>query len=107
MASGLLGDQAASAIAEVRRHAEAAGRNPDELEFQAQLAPPPRAGDAGTRDFWARTAEVAATAAAAQQAGFGWAAVNVTGVFVAGARTPDALTQSLAELHDAIRAETG
>lgn len=107
MASGMLGDQAATAIGDVRRYAEEAGRDPGALEFQAQLAPPPRAGDAGTRDFWARTAEVAATAAAAREAGFEWAAVNVTGVFVAGARTPDALTQALAELHDAIRAEVG
>lgn len=107
MASGLLGDQAASAIGDVRRYAEEAGRDPGALEFQAQLAPPPRAGDASTRDFWTRTAEVAATAAAAREAGFEWAAVNVTGVFVAGARTPDALTQALAELHDAIRAEVG
>lgn len=107
MASGLLGDSAAAAIGAVRQAAEAAGRDPDALEFQCQLAPPPRAGDPGTRDFWARTEEVAATAAAAQEAGFGWAAVNVTGVFVAGARTPDALQQSLADLHDAIRAETG
>ncbi len=107
MASGLLGDRAQEAIAAVRGYAEQAGRDPDALEFQAQLAPPPRPADPGARGFWAQTAEVAATAAAAQAAGFGWAAVNVTGVFVAGARTPDALTQALAELHDAIRAETG
>ena len=107
MASGVLSEQGVAAIGEVRRYAEEAGRDPDALEFQAQLAPPPRAGDTSMRDFWARTAEVAATAAAAQEAGFSWAAVNVTGVFVAGARTPDALTQALAELHDAIRAEVG
>ena len=107
MASGMLGDEAAEAMAAVKRHAEAAGRDPAGLGFQAQLAPPPRAGDPGTRDFWARPADVAATAAAAAEAGFGWAAVNVTGVFVAGARTPDALIDALAGLHDAIRAETG
>ena len=107
MASGILGEQAQSAIGDVRRYAEQAGRDPAELEFQCQLASPPRAGDPGTRDFWARTADVASTAAAAQETGFGWASVNVTGVFVAGARTPDALVQALGELHDAIRAETG
>ena len=107
MATGMLGSIAQDAIAEVRRYAEEAGRDPASIEFQAGLAMPPRAGDASTRDFWAQTAEVAATAAAAQEDGFGWAAVNATGVFVAGARTPDAMKQSLAELHDAIRAETG
>ena len=107
MASGMLGDEAAAAMATVKHHAEEAGRDPAALGFQAQLAPPPRAGDPGTRDFWARPADVAATAAAAAEAGFGWAAVNVTGVFVAGARTPDDLIDALKELHDAIRAETG
>lgn len=106
MASGMLGSQGANAIAEVKREAEQAGRDPDALGFQCQLATPPRAGDPSTREYWARTAEVAATAAAAQEAGFGWAAVNVTGVFVAGARSIDAMIEQLGLLHDAIRSET-
>ncbi len=107
MASGMLGAQGADAIAEVRREAEQAGRDPDALGFQCQLATPPRAGDPSTREYWARIPDVAATAAAAQEAGFGWAAVNVTGVFVAGARSIDAMIEQLGLLHDAIRAETG
>lgn len=107
MASGMLGSQGADAIAEVKQVAEKAGRDPDALGFQCQLATPPRAGDPSTREYWARTADVAATAAAAQEAGFGWAAVNVTGVFVAGARSIDAMIEQLGVLHDAIRAETG
>ena len=107
MASGLLGEAAAGAIGVVKEAAERAGRDPNALGFQCQLATPPRAGDPSTREFWARTADVAATAAAAQEAGFGWAAVNVTGVFVAGARSIDAMIEQLGVLHDAIRAETG
>ena len=107
MASGLLGDAATEAIGVVKREAEQAGRDPDALGFQCQLATPPRAGDPSTREYWARTADVAATAAAAQEAGFGWAAVNVTGVFVAGARSIDAMIEQLGLLHDAIRSETG
>ena len=107
MGSGVLGDAAVSAIATIKQEAEAAGRDPSELEFQCQLATPPRAGDPSTREYWARSADVAATAAAAQEAGFGWAAVNVTGVFVAGARSIDALIEKLGALHDGIRAETG
>ena len=107
MASGMLGSQGAEAIAEVKREAEEAGRDPDALGFQCQLATPPRAGDPSTREYWARIPDVAATAAAAQEAGFGWAAVNVTGVFVAGARSIDAMIEQLGLLHDAIRAETG
>lgn len=107
MGSGILGAAAVSAIDTVKAEAERAGRDPDALGFQCQLATPPRAGDPSTRDYWARSADVAATAAAAQEAGFGWAAVNVTGVFVAGARSIDALIEQLGSLHDAIRAETG
>ncbi|MCY3569511.1 MAG: LLM class F420-dependent oxidoreductase [Chloroflexi bacterium] len=107
MASGMLGSQGADAIAEVKREAELADRDPEALGFQCQLATPPRAGDPSTREYWARTSEVAATAAAAQEAGFGWAAVNVTGVFVAGARSIDAMIEQLGVLHDAIRSETG
>ena len=107
MASGLLGEAAETAIATVKAEAEQAGRDPEALGFQCQLATPPRAGDPSTREYWARTADVAATAAAAQEAGFGWAAVNVTGVFVAGARSIDAMIEQLGILHDAIRAETG
>ena len=107
MASGMLGAQGADAIAEVRREAEQVGRDPGALGFQCQLATPPRAGDPSTREYWARIPDVAATAAAAQEAGFGWAAVNVTGVFVAGARSIDAMIEQLGLLHDAIRAETG
>lgn len=106
MASGLLGDAAAEAIGVVKQSADEAGRDPDSLGFQCQLAPPPRAGDPSTREYWAQTADVAATAAAAQEAGFDWAAVNVTGVFVAGARSIDAMIEQLGELHDEIRAET-
>ena len=54
MASGLLGEEAVEAIAVIKEAAERAGRDPDGLEFQCQLAMPPRAGDASTRDFWAR-----------------------------------------------------
>ena len=107
MASGLLGEAATGAIGVVKEAAERAGRDPNALGFQCQLATPPRTGDPSTREFWARTADVAATAAAAQEAGFGWAAVNVTGVFVAGARSIDAMIEQLGVLHDAIRAETG
>ena len=107
MASGVLGEDAVESIRVIKEEAEQAGRDPEALGFQCQLAMPPRAGDASTREYWARPADVAATAAAAQAAGFGWAAVNVTGIFVAGARSIDAMIEQLGVIHDAIRAETG
>lgn len=39
--------------------------------------------------------------------GFGWVALNATAIFQAGARTVDAIIDSLATLHDKIRAEIG
>jgi hypothetical protein len=40
-------------------------------------------------------------------AGFGWVTVNVTGGFLAGARSTAAMAEALAPIHDAIRAEVG
>ena len=45
------GDQARATIAEIRRHAEAAGRDPLAIELQAMLAPPPN--DRGGKTFYA------------------------------------------------------
>jgi hypothetical protein len=39
--------------------------------------------------------------------GFGWAAVNATAIFQAGARSVDAMIDALAGLHDRLRAEVG
>ncbi len=39
--------------------------------------------------------------------GFDWATVNVTGIFVAGARSVAAMIDALGPIHDAIRAEVG
>ena len=94
-------------IATVRRHAEAAGRDPNVLGFQAQISPPPRPDDPSSRTFYADAAEVAAVAVAMREAGFGWATLNVTGVFLAGARSSDAMAEALQVLHDRLRAEVG
>ena len=107
MGSGVLGDEARDLMATVRGHAERAGRDPAAIGFQAQLAPPPRSDDAGGRGFWTNHAEVAGVAAAAAEAGFGWLTVNATGVFVAGARSSDAMIEALSGLHDMLRSEVG
>jgi len=41
-----------------------------------------------------------------QAMGFGWAAVNATAIFQAGARSVDAMIDALAALHGKIRAAT-
>jgi len=109
MASAVLSDleKARGDIATVRRHAEEAGRDPSGLGFQAQLSGPPRQGDVGIREFYAEPTRVAETALSLAEVGFGWATVNVTGVFLAGARSTAAMAEALAPIHDAVRAEVG
>lgn len=109
LASAAMGDTATMAerIQTVRRLAAEAGRDPDALGFQAQLSPPPRNDDPGGRTFYANPHDVSAVAVAAKSAGFGWATINVTGVFLAGARSVDAMIDALQALHDRLRAEVG
>ncbi len=45
--------------------------------------------------------------ASAKEAGFGWAAINSIAVYVAGARSADALAEDLEKIHDRVRAEVG
>lgn len=98
-------DRARRDIETVKRHAEEAGRDPESLGFQSQIAPPPRSGDDGARQFWARPQRVASVVGQLRDAGFGWAAVNATAIFQAGARELEAMIDALAGVHDAIRRE--
>ena len=100
-------DKAAATIARIREIATEAGRDPDALGFQCQLAPPPQPGSDAVKDLYSNPQEVAESAARLQEAGFGWAAVNGTGLFVAGKRSAAAMIDGFAELHDAIRKEVG
>lgn len=89
----------------IRRHAEAAGRDPDAIGLQAMLAPPPR--DAEGKTFYRDHDRVVARAEDMARLGFGWIAVNATAVFQAGARSVDALVDELGRLHAALRAAVG
>lgn len=97
----------ADGIATVKRYAEQAGRDPSALGFQAMLSAPPRQGQQGDRDFYADLDAVAAGAGALAHAGFGWLAINATGVFLAGARSVDRLAEALSRIHDRLRQEVG
>ena len=100
-------EEGGTKIAEVRRHAEEAGRDPSRLGFQAQISRPPREGDADDRTFYADAARVVSAAARLRDLGFGWGALNLTGMFLAGARTVDALIDSAGALHERLRRELG
>ena len=98
---------AANAIDAIRRHAEHAGRDPDAIALQSMIAPPPGAGDSAGKRFYADHDGVARRVVSLKEMGFGWAAVNATAIFQAGARSVDAMIDELALLHTRLRAELG
>jgi len=96
---------ARTAFDAIRRHAEAAGRDPSTIGLQSMVAPPPR--DAQGKRFYAKHDRVVARVEEIRAMGFGWAAVNATAIFQAGARSVDAMIDALAALHGKIRAAIG
>ena len=100
-------DDARNNIHRVRSHAEQAGRNPDKLGFQAQLSGAPRQSDSTVKEFYANSSSSVTAAGVAAEAGFDWITVNVTGLFLAGARSVDAMIEGLAVIYDDIRNEIG
>ena len=98
-------EDAKRALDSIRRHAEAAGRDPARIGLQSMVAPPPR--DAESKRFYAEPARVVARVAALQAMGFGGVALNATAIFQAGARSVDAIIDALDSLHTKVRAEVG
>ena len=99
------GRLARRSIEAIHRHAAAAGRDPAAIGLQSMVAPPPR--DAEGKRFYAEPDRVVARVAALKAMGFGWVALNATAIFQAGARSVDAMLDSLGALHTRIRAEVG
>ena len=93
------------AIEAIRRHAEAAGRDPSAIGLQSMVAPPPR--DAEGKRFYAEHDRVVARAVELQAMGFGWIAINATAIFQAGARSVDAMLDALGTLHGTLRKAVG
>jgi probable F420-dependent oxidoreductase len=88
----------------IRRHAIAAGRNPDAIGLQSMVAPPPRAEDSAGKRFYADTDQVVRRVVELRDMGFGWATLNATAIFQSGARSVDAMIDALRRLHQGIRA---
>ncbi len=93
------------ALEAIRRHAEEAGRDPGAIGLQSMVASPPR--DAAARQFYADHDAVLARVAALKAMGFGWVSLNATAIFQAGARSVDAIVDTLGRLHERIHAEVG
>ncbi|HZF04105.1 MAG TPA: LLM class F420-dependent oxidoreductase [Patescibacteria group bacterium] len=96
---------ARQALDAIRRHAEAAGRDPEGIGLQSMVATPPK--DAEGKRLYAEHDRVVARIAELQTMGFGWVALNATAIFQAGARSVDAMIDALAALHGKIRAAVG
>ncbi len=98
-------DDTRRAIDAIHRAAAEAGREPGAIGLQSMVAPPPR--DAEGKRFYDEPDRVVARVAALQKMGFEWVALNATAIFQAGARSVDAMLDSLARLHGRLRAEVG
>ncbi|MDH3643508.1 MAG: LLM class F420-dependent oxidoreductase [Gammaproteobacteria bacterium] len=98
-------DKAAAAVATIRSHAEAAGRNPDAIGLQQMLDVPPR--DDSGKGFYADLDQVEARALAVKEMGFEWGALNATAIFQSGSRSVEAMIDTLGALHERLRAATG
>lgn len=98
-------DAARQAVATIHRHAEAADRDPAAIGLQQMLDVPPR--DAGGKTFYADTDQVVARVEAVRDMGFGWGTLNATAIFQSGARSVDAIIDTLGNLHEKIRAAVG
>jgi len=107
VASSELFETGDRALAAIRRYAEEAGRDPAALGFQAQVSPPPRPGNESDRTFYTDPGRVAASAAKLVDLGFDGVALNLTGLFLAGARTVGAMINGAAALHEKLRTELG
>jgi probable F420-dependent oxidoreductase len=94
-----------AAIDTIRRHAEAAGRDPMAIGLQAMLAPPPR--DTEGKTFYKDHDRVVRRAEEVRDMGFGWIALNGTAIFQAGARSVGAIIEQLDQLHTRLRAALG
>jgi probable F420-dependent oxidoreductase len=98
-------DRNRAKIETIRRHAEAAGRDPSAIGLQAMLAPPPR--DPKGKSFYQDHDRVVRRAEQAHALGFGWLAINATAIFQAGARSVDAMAEALGALHTLLRDAVG
>jgi probable F420-dependent oxidoreductase len=106
MGSALVDDDAiAESLAAIARHAEAAGRDPSTIGLQMMLQPPPSRPE--DKDWYADHDRVVRRVEHLASLGFEWVSLNATAVFQSGARSVDAMTEQLDELHGKIRAAVG
>jgi probable F420-dependent oxidoreductase len=90
----------------IKRYAEEAGRDPQSIPMSMMLAPPIRGADDSNRDFYRNFDKMCARFDMLQSLGFTWVSLNATNVFQAGARSVDALIDSLGNIHERLRQQS-
>ncbi len=101
-------ERVAKGMQTIREHAQSFGRDPNSIQFQTMLAPPPRENDDGKgKGFFADPDRVARRAADIAELGFGWVSLNGTNLFQSGARTVAAMVDAFGVLHERLRREVG
>jgi probable F420-dependent oxidoreductase len=100
-------DFASRAMDAIREAALVAGRDPDAIGWQSMIAPPPRAGDAKGKTFYAEAEQVVARAVDLQAMGFDFVSLNATAIFQSGVRSVEGILDTLQDLHDRLRDATG
>lgn len=88
---------------EIRRQAEAAGRDPSTIGMQMMLQVPPT--DEAGKQFYSDLDAVTARAAELIELEFEWLAINATAIFQAGARSVEAMEDQLGAIHQRLRSE--
>ena len=96
---------ARTALDSIRRHAEAAKRDPATIGRWSMVATPPK--DPEGKRFYAEHDRVVARVAELKAMGFQGVEINATALFQAGARSVDAMIDALGALHGKIRAAVG
>ena len=81
------------------------GRDPESIGYQTQFDAPPR--DEEGKQFYANLDRVAARALQIREQGFEQAAINVTAIFQSGARSVEAMIETLGNVYDRVRSEVG
>lgn len=96
--------EATRMVADIHAHAEKIGRDPAEIGLQMMLQPPPTSDD--DKVFYAHHDRVVARAESIAAMGYGWASLNATAIFQAGARSVDAIIDQLDALYAKLRSAT-
>ena len=98
-------DEVRKCLIDLHRSAESIGRDPESIELQGMLAPPPV--DTAGMQFYGDLDVVVRRAEQVNAMGFGWLAVNATAIFLSGARSGEAIGDVLAKLLPRLRDAVG